>query len=375
MVNCEFHKENPSRRCIAPEIEFQLSGMSSTRPLSNILGKIDGGLVRDISLGDMGREINLPPSSGDYFCSMVRKVCKFIPTDAIVDDRCGLHIHVDARDFSYQDIRRLILMYYGIEQGLYSILPIERRTSKYCIPYGKRYAEIIKKQLSPKEYKQMLISQIYGTGIIKPERNAKRIRNNERDPDTGEARRYRGLNLHSWLYRGSLEFRQWRGTIDPEEIIKVGIMFASIVDISMRLTESECLKLTAFTELEGQTEKVRTESVKLLKNISSNPDWVQSLFKKYGHDPYMPPTPTAREVRQGLVNNDGLPHQAPVRNRFVRRGDLRDIEMETRPIRDVNFWATQEVMPEPRIDNQVRGRFRDVYRDVHDADEQIETEF
>ncbi|MCA1558694.1 MAG: amidoligase family protein, partial [Acidobacteria bacterium] len=178
--------------------------------------------------------INTAPAQGDVFVRQIEQICEALKSDgAQVSASCGLHVHTDARDFNYYDLRRLILLYEKIEKALYGMMPQSRRASNFCVPCGELYASAVRANRKPQESKENLIKTIYGDAIKKPERQSK----------WGHSRYY-GLNLHSWFYRGTVETRLHTGTVNPQKIIAWGKLWASIMDTAMRMTEAQIETLT-----------------------------------------------------------------------------------------------------------------------------------
>lgn len=95
-------------------------------------------------MGDMGFEINTAPSKGTVFIKQVWDICSALQRQgAGVDERCGCHIHVDAVDYTYYELKRLLLFYAAVEPVIYGIVPDYRRTSHYCRPCGRQYFQAI----------------------------------------------------------------------------------------------------------------------------------------------------------------------------------------------------------------------------------------
>jgi hypothetical protein len=59
-----------------------------------------------------------------------------------------------------------------------------------------------------------------------------RIKQKLKKNTSSQAIRYRGLNLHSWFYQGTLEFRHHEGSTDWEEIVNWAMFCGFIVDLA-----------------------------------------------------------------------------------------------------------------------------------------------
>jgi Putative amidoligase enzyme len=237
---------NTSSRFIAAEIEVAKlnNGIKKVDPtfknnikaVEKVVRAHSGSIVHDGSLARGGFEITTSPAAGDVFVKQVKKICKTLASShAKVDNSCGLHVHVDARDLNYHDMLRLINLYIVIEPILFSMVPKRRRNTHYCKPCAGTYTDAFNKyknvygnNLGFRTIKEMVINAIYN------DFNSKNRRGHKYTPA-----RYVALNLHSWFYRGTIEFRLFEGSIDPNEIINLGMLWANIIDFIVGTTDDE----------------------------------------------------------------------------------------------------------------------------------------
>jgi len=181
-------------------------------------------------LVETGFEINTAPASGDLYVQQIAQICDAIKQQkGKIDTRCGLHVHVDASNFDYYDMRKLMLFYAKIENALFSMVARDRRNSHFCAPCGDRLVRDIERHRSPKDNRKKVIENVYGQEV-----SVTRIRHEKR-----HAARYSALNLHSVLYRGTVECRMHHGTINKTHITNWGILWASILDFVYNNTEKE----------------------------------------------------------------------------------------------------------------------------------------
>jgi Putative amidoligase enzyme len=137
-----------------------------------------------------------------------------------ITQRCGLHVHVDARDYSADDLAKLIRLFLLVEPLVYQMVEHHRSGVKYCIssrtyrPYGKPNLDIntLKAFLYGGEFEYSIIKQ-------KQKKNT-----------SSQDIRYRGLNLHSFFYRGTIEFRHHHGSVDPAEIYSWAMFCGFLLD-------------------------------------------------------------------------------------------------------------------------------------------------
>lgn len=140
-------KENASERWISAEIEVAAGGGPQ---IQGVVRKWSGSIVRDGSLPETGYEINTAPAAGDFYPKQVREICDALAAEgATITEQCGLHVHVDARDMKYFDIRRLIRVYAYIESNLFAMVPYSRRASRFCKPCGNDYQTLMASRRMP----------------------------------------------------------------------------------------------------------------------------------------------------------------------------------------------------------------------------------
>ena len=229
---------NISPRFISAEIEVASIKTEGAAQLEAIIQKWKGSVVHDGSLPQGGFEINTAPAAGHLFAKQIQEICAGLKkAKATVTNQCGLHIHLDARDFDFYDIRRLVRVYAAIEPALFKIVPSARRNSHYAMRCAKKYEDAIPLAKTPfRDIQKQVAVGTYGVADLSY--------GEERYPDgfggtiTNRAR-YNALSLHSWFYHETIEFRIFEGCIDASTIIKLGNMCAAILDYALYHTDEE----------------------------------------------------------------------------------------------------------------------------------------
>jgi len=124
---------------------------------------------------------------------------------------CGIHVHVGAERFDARALTSLSRIVYKQEDLIFAALGVqEGRKDRYCRPMDERFAEGI---------------------TARPARSVERIKRlwyGGRNGDAGHRyspTRYRGLNLHSVWFRGTIEFRWFEGALHAGKV-KTCIQFA-----------------------------------------------------------------------------------------------------------------------------------------------------
>lgn len=272
----QHQKENMPRRYVAMEIEC--SGAKNYFLNHIVRKKIDDwnwSIVIDGSLPDKGFELQTAPANGDTFCTQMDEAAEFLShIGAETNKQCGLHVHVDARNYTYYDMRRLVLLYAAIEPALFALMPEGRRHNQFCIPCGRRLVKHLRSNMRPKESKAQLLANIYKqTG-----RKIKELRQSHYVDG-----RYSALNVHSWLYRGTIECRLHSGTVNANKLTAWGMLWSNILDVAYSRTEHDIYNAAVKTD--RQSKSCLSESKNLLLEISANStvvtDYLYSRWDKF----------------------------------------------------------------------------------------------
>jgi hypothetical protein len=213
--------------------------------------------VGDGSLPPSGFELNTAPAGGDKFAEQITEICAVLSRyTAYADDTCGLHIHADARDINWFDLRRVILYYAIVEPTLFKMVTERRRNGSYTRPCGAKLANaiIIDPVPSVADTKNRLLHTIYGFDMKANREEADnpwRSKTSKRQILKSQAKnlkdakeqkyatsRYNALNIHSWLHRGSLEWRMPAGSVSKEQIFSWAKLYSEILSAATRAKES-----------------------------------------------------------------------------------------------------------------------------------------
>lgn len=139
----------------------------------------------DFSLKVNGKEFVSPPVRAKHIEWRIRNLLSIRPA---ISPRCSVHVHLNARDLTDQQISNFILLYSLYEPYLYKISG-NRWNNRFCVPYR------FNPQLVKTVYKEADSSYLYLLG------------------------KYAGLNMRSWYNYGTLEFRQHEGCLDVDRIM------------------------------------------------------------------------------------------------------------------------------------------------------------
>ena len=168
------------------------------------------GIVEDGSLPRGGYELVSAPAAGELFEAQIREMCRGAGD---VTTACGLHVHVDASDYTWADMRRLIFAYASIEDELFRAVPESRRNNHYCTRCAADYVRLVSRTAGTEEK----IIACTGNIKLRLQRDAK------------PSGRYRALNLCCWFRQGTVELRLGAGSANPSKIISWASFFRDLV--------------------------------------------------------------------------------------------------------------------------------------------------
>jgi hypothetical protein len=142
-----------------------------------------------------------------------------------VNETCGFHVHhgVDPEKFSDRHLFQLLRIVSIFEGYIYCLLPEERRQAEACRPLEIDLYEWYRNdnRLETPVVQKLWYSQENGDDAQSP-------RNRKIHPT-----RYHGLNLHSYWYRHTIEFRYFPSLLDtPEELMQWIIFTQFLVEWS-----------------------------------------------------------------------------------------------------------------------------------------------
>lgn len=265
-------------------VEWEYNSAANGTPLTNWKTKWHSQLIHD---GSCGLEAVTPPAAGDHMVNCLRELGKaFVEGRAEIDERCGIHVHIDSSDLSWYDMRRLLHTYAQVEPILYMLAGQNRINNRYCIPCGDTYikamnrlptqvqidvveerikqveASLKLRKLPPldestkRSWREKVGLEAVKDGILEVAFNQRRpeeARNHQRNkPSKKDGSRYKGLNLCPWLAGRrtrakdtTLEFRLHRNVRgdDAERVVNWAKLCARLVDWSVKASDQEAKNL------------------------------------------------------------------------------------------------------------------------------------
>jgi hypothetical protein len=273
-----FNRHPHSHRFMAAEME--VCGSIKESAVRFVADRWSASVVSDGSLPSTGFEVNTSPASGHAFLKQLEEFEQaFKLGRTTTNGNCGCHVHIDCRDLTYNDMRRLVFLWMPLEKLLYSVVSQTRRDNRFCQPIGKTYVDrYFNSNGGPSDVwksksKNGFFRAAYGQ---EPSRDTTRA-----NLSTSKSRgnRYVGLNLHSWMYRGTIENRMHQGTTSAKDIFNWGRLNCALMDLSQTMKDPE---VNAFY---SKYNKLSVAPALLHKELGISQelvDWVEQRIKKNG---------------------------------------------------------------------------------------------
>lgn len=180
----------------------------------------EGRKWRIVSDSSIDREVPNNYDDGDYSVEVVSPICVYNDIEdiqqivrnlrrnhAVVNDSCGIHIHIDASKHTPKTLRNIANIMYSKEDLLYKALQIEVNREHYC----KKMEESFMQELNQRKPKTM--AQMKNIWYQENPDHLHSYRGAHYDQS-----RYHALNLHSVFDKGTVEFRLFNGTLHAGEV-------------------------------------------------------------------------------------------------------------------------------------------------------------
>lgn len=218
--NCT--RERLARELQAAGISVEVEGYNHTDHQDHWKLVTDGSLT-----GTNTFELVSPILHGEEGVNELERVCWVLELcDVKVNDSCGLHIHMDAHDFTMQTWRNLAISYKRLETVIDGFMPRSRRNNRYCLPLRNISEERINRAQTIADLRQAFSHN-----------------------------RYHKVNIEAYARHSTVEFRQHGGTTNFTKMsawihfLEKMITFASATTISPRTTLEQIPFLTATEKL------------------------------------------------------------------------------------------------------------------------------
>lgn len=190
-------------------VEWEYNYSNDGARVAEWVARFGGSVHTD---GSCGFEAVTPPMAGKHVASVLHALGDALLL-ARVDKRCGLHVHVDARDLQWTDMVRFLRVYALVEPILYAIGGDYRVRNQYCEPLGRALSRAF---MAHGHTRQAVIDAVFD----------REAGNWIRDVHKKDQARYRGVNVVPWIAQRqrnapdqTIEFRIHRNTRDPARVL------------------------------------------------------------------------------------------------------------------------------------------------------------
>jgi hypothetical protein len=313
--------------------------------------------AHDWSVQPSGLEMVIKPLMGDQYLRAINELAEQLyRTGAKVNESCAYHVHVNGSDLSYWDLRRILRVYESLEGEIYDhlILPHRRdvpivthycqmltrphKKCDRCVRFDGQYPgarkaliplrdalERMNAAKSTTELKKELIYMLYGPiGFHRPDSRDAAAWLQQRKGGRYEWCRYVGLNLHAWMYRGTVEFRMKEASTTLDELLIWPLWCGWFIQACATMREQDSIRepwtLLHFTE--AFMPRWITE-------------WVSRKICEKDKPKMEPVTPTeeatftarmpARAVHAVRAGEERQPTMAEIQNRIQQQGTATDV--------------------------------------------------
>lgn len=207
---------NPFRRSLGIELELCVPWGRGLRSKSRhyTTKSEHGGRVTEIVTN---------PARGDSFVAILhdlKRLLRTAPRPNLLGDRresCGLHVHVDAKDFDIHALKNIVAITYAWEDELFDICSgiKDRAASQFCVPIGAH--DHLPQMLMSANVHQFFKWWRFGRNI---------------DDSHEPVYRYWNVNLDAWLRFKTIEFRAHEATDDMDRVLSWSLLCAAILDLA-----------------------------------------------------------------------------------------------------------------------------------------------
>ena len=163
-------------------------------------------VVTDGSLGDYARgaEVVSPVLEGEAGLAALRKVCDAVKAAGCkISKKCGLHVHVGARNFAFGTFKNLAMLYASAERHIDAFMAPSRRGAQG----GNGFCRSVRIAAHLME-RADTIDAVARACHQSPGRESAR-----------GSGRYCKLNFQSFWQHGTVEFRHHQGTVEADKAI------------------------------------------------------------------------------------------------------------------------------------------------------------
>lgn len=203
------------------------------------------------------------PSNGDELYTRITSLTEYLNRGFDVNRSCGLHVHVDARDCEWRQLKHILLLGKAVQDVIYKMLPPSRDNGRWC-----RRIPMSRSDIFAIDSNEDFIEAWYNSWGVNPSM--------EKYNDS----RYCGMNMHSRIINGSVEFRYHSGTINQEKILNWVKICTAIVDVGIEISKGKKETVEIENAIKGR-DLTYEEFFKYLKLDDDVREYVDQRMSKF----------------------------------------------------------------------------------------------
>lgn len=233
-------------------VEWEFNEPPSLKALTKWTHKWRAGVHYD---GSCGREAVTPPLAGDRIKECLTDLHKAFKRDrARMNRDCSVHVHIDASDFDWNELYRLLWVYSHLEDLLFKKAGDKRRRSHWCRPCGKKYRRALTNRFNQENTTSLSVNNLDNllekNKVLNVAYNASNGFNRWEYARRKDEGRYQALNLCPWLYakrtgtnKQTIEFRLHENTSSLTRVVNWTHLLVRIVDWARKATNEQVKNL------------------------------------------------------------------------------------------------------------------------------------
>jgi hypothetical protein len=169
-------------------------------------------------------ELRSPPLFGNDGVKNLLAVCEITKAKKYkVNKTCGFHCHIDCSGLEWYNIKNIVTTWLNIQDYIFRLVPSSRHTCGFC---KKTSPDILTRGLT-KAKSEVEFARVYHNSPYWNERNIAALKEDKNHGD-----RYQALNVQSYWYRNTIEFRLHSGTTQFTKIVNWAALCSVIVHYS-----------------------------------------------------------------------------------------------------------------------------------------------
>lgn len=240
-------------------------------------------------LGIEGKEIVSPILTMDKDFNDIKSLFyNVISSECYVNYSCGLHVHVEVKDLTEVDLKKIVKYMSVLEFFLFKSLPNTRYNSDFSQPLPPLLLDLLKDAKDYEDFFKRYYSYFIREADKREDMAAEMKKLKKLKYGVHNSRNL-ALNIHSVWYRGTLEFRYFPATLSFDEAFMYIDLCLSIVNTLATKNGSEVEMFCNaykddYEELLKYVEMDKVHIKNMLKLYETNKDGVDmceiTLFKK-----------------------------------------------------------------------------------------------